>query len=130
MPSRKGCRTEHRAAATLLCGAPLEMAKCTSAPGGIPKRDLHAAEMFIANCCPQRRRRRCRCRCRCPCPRRLSSGRTQMSTAQSADVYIESHFGCQTTARAAGAAAAFAAAVLGAWLMKSANRNAMHFISI
>lgn len=79
------------------------MAKCTSAPGGIPKRDLHAAEMFIANCCPQRRR------CRCPCPRRLSSGRTQMSTAQSADVYIESHFGCQTTAGAAGAADAVAA---------------------
>lgn len=54
--------------------------------GAIPKRDLHAAEMFIANCC-----------------RRLlrddvvmSSGCAQMSTAQSSDVYIESHFGYQT----------------------------------
>lgn len=98
--------------------------RCCSAadavPGGVSKRDLHAAEMFIVNCCRQRTPRshsRCSsfsyssslfscsfCSSLCSsspscCPCRLGA---QMSTAQSADVYIESHFGCQTARRGRG----------------------------
>lgn len=97
-------------------------------PGGAPKRDLHAAEMFIVNCCRQRAPRPlppfAPPAASAPAPPSAPAPRlgAEMSTAQSADVYIESHFGCQTARRGRGKSGEASR------LMKSANNKiAMHF---